>query len=104
MTDRHENPVKDYRRGPASSDQGTYIDLAPLIAKDRLNGSTTCMSLLASYAECLSLRDPELSLQAQLTFHKAQLARQSGGTMGHKLGHQVSAFLRQHCGASEVKK
>jgi hypothetical protein len=104
MPAHHENLNTESRQGSTSSDQGTYIDLAPLIAKDRLNGSTTCLSLLASYAECLSLRDPELSSQAQLAFHKAQIARQVGGTMGHKLGHQLSAFLRQHCGASEVKK
>jgi len=103
MPDHHENPVKDSRRGSAPSDQGTYIDLAPLIAKVRSNGNTRRPSLLATHAKCLSLRDSELSWQAQLTFHKARIARQGGGTTSHKLGHQLSAFLRQHGGSGEVK-
>lgn len=104
MHEHHENPVKDFRRGSAPSDPGTHIDLAPLIAKDRLSGSTECLSLLASYAQCLRLRDPQLRWQAQRMFNKSQMARDGGGTMGQKLEVQLRTFLREYGASGGVNK
>lgn len=82
------------RRESAPTKKGVYIDLAPLLARDRATGNNVCLSLLATYARCLALRDPELSWQAQLMFHEAQRARRGGGTMAMKLGAQLRSFLR----------
>jgi hypothetical protein len=51
------------------------------------------LSLLATYVRCLTLPDPDLSWNAQIMFHEAQLARSHGGTMAMKLGSRLRAFL-----------
>jgi hypothetical protein len=51
------------------------------------------LSLLATYARCLTLPDPYASWDAQIMFHEAQLARSRGGTMAMKLGSRLRGFL-----------
>ena len=53
------------------------------------------VSLLESYARSLALEDNGARWQAQMLFHKAQLAREGGGTMSHKLGYRHRAFVRK---------
>ena len=56
------------------------------------------VSLLETYARSLALEDKAARWQAQMMFHKAQLAREGGGTMSHKLGYQHRAFVRKYEG------
>jgi hypothetical protein len=104
MANHSDTPASNVLQDLTQGNRGPYIDLAPLIAKDRANGNNVCLSLLATYAQCLGLRDEDLSWQAQLMFHKAQMARGGGGTMAHKLGGQLKSFLREHGAAGEVNK
>ena len=57
-----------------------------------------CVSLLNTYARSLALDDERARWQAQMMFHEAQLAREGGGTMGHKLGYKHEAFVAQREG------
>ena len=52
-------------------------------------------SLLKTYARSLALEDKAARWQAQMMFHKAQLAREGGGTMSQKLGYRHRAFVRK---------
>lgn len=54
------------------------------------------LSLLRTYARSLALQDADARRKAQMMFHKAQLARDGGGTMGHKLGSRHKVFLEAH--------
>jgi len=63
----------------------------------RLHGEVS-VSLLETYARSLALEDKAARWQAQMMFHKAQLAREGGGTMSHKLGYQHRAFVRKYEG------
>ena len=56
------------------------------------------LSLLATYARSLALKDEDARWQAQKMFHEAQLARWGGGPMGHTLGSKHDAFLAQQEG------
>jgi hypothetical protein len=56
------------------------------------------MTLLERYARSLALEDNAARWQAQMMFHKAQLAREGGGTMSHKLGYRHRAFVRKYEG------
>ncbi len=51
------------------------------------------VSLLNTYARSLALKDERARWRAQMMFHKAQLARDQGGTEGHKLGYHHAAFV-----------
>ena len=55
-------------------------------------------SLLKTYARSLALTDEKARWEAQMMFHEAQLARQQGGTEGHRLGYRhkdaVEAYER----------
>jgi hypothetical protein len=53
------------------------------------------VTLLERYARSLALEDKAARWQAQMMFHKAQLAREGGGTMSHKLGYRHRAFVRK---------
>lgn len=53
------------------------------------------MSLLETYARSLALEDKTARWQAQMMFHKSQIAREGGGTMSHKLGSRHKAFVRK---------
>lgn len=65
------------------------------VLSHRLYGDVS-VSLLASYARSLALKDESARWQAQALFHEAQLARRGGGTMGHKFGSRYLAFLKAH--------
>lgn len=54
------------------------------------------ISLLHSYARALALENADARWEAQMMFHEAQLARQGGGTMGHKLGYRLKGFIEAH--------
>ena len=54
------------------------------------------VSLLKTYARSMALEDKDARWEAQLMFHKAQIARQGGGTMGHKLGSLHMEFVEAH--------
>jgi hypothetical protein len=54
------------------------------------------LSLLQTYARSLALEDANARWKAQMMFHEAQLARNGGGTMGHKLGYRHKSFLESH--------
>ena len=56
------------------------------------------VSLLKTYARSLALTDEKARWETQMMFHEAQLARQGGGTNGHRLGYRhqeaVEAYER----------
>lgn len=52
------------------------------------------VSLLALYARSLALRSPKKRWEAQAMFHQAQLSREQGGTIGHKLGGAHKGYLK----------
>ena len=56
------------------------------------------ISLLRTYARSLALIDEKARWEAQMMFHEGQLARQRGGTEGHRLGYRhkeaVEAYER----------
>jgi len=54
------------------------------------------VSLLKRYARSLALQDEEARWEAQVLFHKAQLARERGGTMGMKLGSLQRSIVTAH--------
>lgn len=54
------------------------------------------VSLLNTYARSLALKDEDARWEAQMMFHEGQLARQRGGTLGHKLGYRHKAFVEAH--------
>ena len=54
------------------------------------------VSLLKRYARSLALEDKDARWEAQMMFHEAQIARQGGGTMGHKLGSLHREFVEPH--------
>ena len=54
--------------------------------------------IMINYARCMALEDTDARWQAQMWFHEAQSARSGGGTMSHKLGHRLNAFLNKHEG------
>ena len=54
------------------------------------------VSLLNRYARSLALGNEKARWKAQMMFHEAQLARQRGGTDGHKLGYRHRDFVQAH--------
>ena len=51
------------------------------------------VTLLKDYARSLALKDKDARWQAQMMFHKCQIAREGGGTQSHVLGYKHEAFL-----------
>ncbi len=70
----------------------SLFDQARVVLGCRLHDDVS-LSLLLTYARSLALGDADARWQAQMMFHEAQLARDGGGTMGHKLGYRHKAFL-----------
>jgi hypothetical protein len=54
------------------------------------------VSLIETYARSLSLKDEDARWEAQIMFHEAQLARQRGGTLSHKLGYRHKELLEAY--------
>ena len=54
------------------------------------------VTLLKRYARSLALHDEKARWEAQMMFHEGQLARQRGGTDGHKLGYRHKDFVEAH--------
>ena len=59
------------------------------------SSKTVSVSLLKTFARSLALEDKDARWQAQMMFHKGQVAREGGGTMSHKIGYKHKAFLNQ---------
>jgi hypothetical protein len=62
------------------------------------------VSLLTTYARSLALIDEKARWEAQMMFHEGQLARQRGGTLGHKLGYRHKDFVEAHEEARPIDK
>lgn len=82
----------------AANEHGPLKLQAREIARHVTESDPVSLSLLTTYARCLNLTDDRARWSAQMQFHRAQIAREGGGTMGHKLGGQLECFLREQEG------